>query len=255
MSGFFEPSRMGMIVDDEIKQKYYQKNADAYDSMHQGDGRSLCINYISMFISLWGLTSICDVGCGTGSGMKQIMDGHPDLSAHGIEPIDAMLGQAIEGNNIPKEILVRGVGEALPFKDNSFDAVYAVAVLHHVRNPDSVVKEMLRVGRNAVFLADNNRFGHGTTLKKWVKLLLYKLGLWNLVRYIQTKGKYYTITDGDGLAYSYSVYDSYDCVSQWADEVIILPIVSSTDSNQAKAKSWLTPLLTSSGALLCAFKK
>ncbi len=40
---------------------------------------------------------------------------------------------------------VRGVGEALPFRDNSFDAVLSLAVLEHVKKPWLCANEMMRV--------------------------------------------------------------------------------------------------------------
>ncbi|MGF6923390.1 class I SAM-dependent methyltransferase [Paraburkholderia sp. 40] len=40
---------------------------------------------------------------------------------------------------------VRGVGEKLPFKDHSFDAVVSVAVLEHVKDPWACANEILRV--------------------------------------------------------------------------------------------------------------
>ena len=40
---------------------------------------------------------------------------------------------------------VRGVGEVLPFRDNSFDAVLSLAVLEHVKDPFQCAKEIVRV--------------------------------------------------------------------------------------------------------------
>ncbi len=40
---------------------------------------------------------------------------------------------------------VIGIGEKLPFKSNSFDAVFSFAVLEHVRNPFECAKEIIRV--------------------------------------------------------------------------------------------------------------
>jgi len=40
---------------------------------------------------------------------------------------------------------VRGVGEVLPFKDNSFDAVISIAVLEHVKDPWQCAREIIRV--------------------------------------------------------------------------------------------------------------
>ncbi|MEO7103902.1 MAG: class I SAM-dependent methyltransferase [Gemmatimonadaceae bacterium] len=40
---------------------------------------------------------------------------------------------------------VRGVGEVLPFKNDSFDAVISIAVLEHVKDPFQCAKELIRV--------------------------------------------------------------------------------------------------------------
>ena len=40
---------------------------------------------------------------------------------------------------------VRGVGEKLPFKNNSFDAVFSLAVLEHVKDPFACAREIIRV--------------------------------------------------------------------------------------------------------------
>jgi SAM-dependent methyltransferase len=40
---------------------------------------------------------------------------------------------------------VRGVGEALPFIDESFDSVFSLAVLEHVKDPFQCAKEIVRV--------------------------------------------------------------------------------------------------------------
>jgi SAM-dependent methyltransferase len=40
---------------------------------------------------------------------------------------------------------VRGVGEVLPFADNSFDAVFSLAVLEHVKDPFACAREIVRV--------------------------------------------------------------------------------------------------------------
>jgi SAM-dependent methyltransferase len=42
---------------------------------------------------------------------------------------------------------VIGVGERLPFKDNSFDGIISVAVLEHVRDPFACASEIIRVLR------------------------------------------------------------------------------------------------------------
>jgi ubiquinone/menaquinone biosynthesis C-methylase UbiE len=111
------------------------------------------------------------------------------------------LEQAVRGG-------VRGSGAALPFADSSFDVVCEFAVLHHVPNRNAVVKEMFRVARKAVLISDSNRFGQGPRAARLIKLGLYKTKLWKAYNYLRTSGKGYRVTEGDGVAYSYSVYDS-----------------------------------------------
>ncbi len=49
--------------------------------------------------------------------------------------------------------------EHLLFKDGAFDLVVSVNFLHHARNPKRCIKEMVRVARNRVIIADLNRRG------------------------------------------------------------------------------------------------
>ena len=68
--------------------------------------------------------------------------------------------------------------------------------------------------------------------------------------YLRTGGNGYVITEGDGLAYSYSVYDSLDPVHRRADRVIMI-----RTTGDAKSRCWFHPLLTSSGILVCALRE
>jgi ubiquinone/menaquinone biosynthesis C-methylase UbiE len=162
--------------------------------------------------------------------------------------VEALIEQAIENNGVPANLIAQGVGQKLPFADTSIDVVYSFAILHHVADPDSIIREMLRVARKAVIIVDGNRFGQGSFPMRMVKLLLYKVGLWGFVNYLKTAGKGYLITHGDGLAYSYSVYDSFDRLAKWADRLIVMP------AETGNPKSWFHPLLTSGCILVCAVK-
>jgi SAM-dependent methyltransferase len=154
-----------------------------------------------------------------------------------------------ESSGVPSGLISHGNGYQLPFENHSFDAVFECGVLHHVKDPAAVVSEMTRVANRAVFLSDSNRFGQGSPAMRVIKLGLYKTHLWNIARFVQTKGEMYRISEGDGLAYSYSVFDSYAQLASWADQIVLL----STASNLS-LKNWFHPLLTAPSILLCAFK-
>jgi hypothetical protein len=121
-------------------------------------------------------------------------------------------------------------------------------MLHHVPEPDAVIREMMRVARKAVIIIDGNRFGQGSWPMRLLKLALYKAGLWGVIDYIKTGGKGYILSPGDGVHYSFSVYDSLHLIAAWADQLILIPTES------YKATSWFHPLLTAEVVLVCALK-
>jgi ubiquinone/menaquinone biosynthesis C-methylase UbiE len=49
--------------------------------------------------------------------------------------------------------------ERLRYKDNSFDYVISVNFIHHAKNPIRCLKEMVRVARNKLIIADLNKKG------------------------------------------------------------------------------------------------
>lgn len=238
------------LTPEEMQAAYYERTAAGYDHMHASHEDSehyAALEFIDAVSGMLGLETFLDVGAGTGRGIRFLLS--RDKSICGVEPVRKLIEQA-ESQGIPKGLIAEGSGYALPFEDQSFDAVFECGVLHHVAEPDRVIAEMMRVARKAVFLSDSNRFGQGNSYTvRMLKLALYKTGLWNIARYIQTKGKMYSISEGDGLYYSYSVFDSYNQLSQWADRVWFIPTQS-----KGPVHSWLHPLLTSTHVLLCAIK-
>lgn len=234
----------------DVQAQYYANTAGAYDAMHvhENDGHTVALQFISALVRSLPLHSVLDVGCGTGRAVRHFREQHPDVCVRGVEPIGALIRQAVDINSVPAAHLVRGRGESLPYPDRSFDAVCELGILHHVPDPNAVVREMLRVARRVVFLSDANRFGQGSWLGRVCKLALYQLKLWPLANYVKTRGRGYVITEGDGLAYSYSVFDSYDLLARWSSRVILVPTSASS------ARSWAHPLLTSGQVLACALR-
>ncbi len=238
-----------MKTAEKIQADYYDKTADKYDEMHLGiqDEHYVALEYISLFMNKWKINSLIDVGCGTGRGVEHLQKDFPNATIKGIEPVRSLIEIAIK-KGMSKDVFIEGSGANMPFEDQSFMASSEFGVLHHVADPESVIKEMIRVTKNAIFISDSNRFGQGNVISRLLKLLLWKLGLWKYYNLLRTKGKGYQISEGDGLFYSYSVYDSYNVLRIWADTIICIPIGT-------EAKGWFSPLLTSPSVLICAFKK
>ena len=117
-----------------------------------------------------------DVACGVGKIAMEI--GKRDTRAFGLEPSSEMLD--VSRYLFPKTdvVLVRGVAEALPFADGSFDRVICQGALDHFVAPDDFMREAARIlapdGRVIIALANYEslscRMGRG--FRALVKLLL-----------------------------------------------------------------------------------
>jgi hypothetical protein len=83
---------------------------------------------------------------------------------------------------------------------------------------------MLRVPRKVVAISDAHRFGQGALPLQILQLLLFKLKLWESFDFLRTRGKGYQVSAGDGVFYSYSVYDNVRQIQQWAGSIQIFPI-------------------------------
>jgi SAM-dependent methyltransferase len=101
---------------------------------------------------------VLDVGCGDGLIAWLLMQIRSDVGFQGIDVL------VRPGTKIPVEAFD---GQRIPYENESFDAVLLVDVLHHAENPLSLLKESLRVSRNAVVIKDHllDGFLAGPTLR------------------------------------------------------------------------------------------
>ena len=92
--------------------------------------------------------SLLDVGCGYG-GLSFIVAGlRPDVHITGVDPEPAMLKQAeaaASQRGLKNVTFDEGDGHQLKYNDNQFEAVVCQTVLTHVRDAQTVVREMARV--------------------------------------------------------------------------------------------------------------
>jgi len=235
----------------EIQCQYYTDTAACYEQMHEheGSGDAIGMKFVHSILRMIDARSLLEVGAATGRGLRDLKEALPNLFVCGVEPVAALIAHAVRSGSTASGPIIQGRGEALPFPDASFDVVCEFATLHHVANPNAVVREMCRVAKKAVLISDSNRFGQGSRAIRLIKLALYKTKLWGVFNYLRTSGKGYQITDGDGLAYSYSIYDSFEVISEWADRIILIPGAGE------RATSWFHPLLNSGGVLVCALRE
>ena len=81
---------------------------------------------------------VLDLGCGTGPLVSKIKG-----SIFGLDFSAALLKRAN-----PSGVYIRGDGEYLPFRDRSFDLVYAHSFFHHFPDYEKLVSEIKRVLRS-----------------------------------------------------------------------------------------------------------
>lgn len=207
---------------------------------------ALAFKYMLALCRQYGLRSLLDVGCGTGAAVRGFLDS--GMEAKGIEPVEALIQVGKEKRGLSSSEIMAGSAESLSFPDRSFDAVAEFAVLHHIQNPAPAVAEMIRVARHAVFLSDENRFGRGSLTWRLVKYAWWKTGVFPLGFWLMTKGRGYHFTEGDGVSYSYSVFDSVRQLRAWADTIFFIPL------KKASGPPWAHPMFSSSHVLLCAIR-
>jgi ubiquinone/menaquinone biosynthesis C-methylase UbiE len=168
-----------------------------------------------------GVRSVLDIGSGTGRGILQVKSSYPGLKVIGIEPSEA-LRQVGYAKGLSQQELIDGDAQQLDFADGEFDLVCEFGALHHMPDPQKAVSEMLRVAGKAIFISDGNNFGQGGVAGRTAKQLLRSLHLWGVADFIKTRGRGYSISELDGLFYSYSVFSDYPQISRACKSVHIM---------------------------------
>jgi len=224
---------------------YYERTAAGYADAHMTprDEHYVALEYASALMRAIGAETVLDVGAGVGRGVSFVAQREPRMRVIGVEPSAALIREASAGLT-----LVQGSGMSLPFPDKSVDVVVSTGVLHHVPQANVVIAEMTRIARRAVFVSDANRFGQGPLLARLAKLVLCRIGLWETQVRIRTKGSGAFYSEGDGVFYSYSAYDSYASLEAWADRIFVIP----TARNRRRPHS---PLLSAPSILVCAIRE
>jgi len=211
---------------EELQRRYYRETSAAYDRSHIDPAaeqeHSVALAAMSGLSEHFGVRTLLDVGSGTGRVLRHFLSsGRRFERLLGVEPVPE-LRQAGHAAGVPPEQLIEGDALSLRFADGEFDLVCAFGILHHIRDPDRAIREMFRVARHGVCLSDMNNFGCGSPVARILKRTIRALGLWGVTQFVATRGKGYKFSAGDGIHYSYSLFDSLPTIREYCREPILV---------------------------------
>ena len=218
-----------MTTDVRSQRDYYARTAEHYDAMHVAPtdehGRALAA-FVGLAEMSGDVGSVLDVGAGTGRGLRMMMERWPEAHVMGIEPV-AALREVGYAAGVPPARLQDGDALKLAFDDDAFDFVTETGVLHHVPQPLLAVAEMVRVARKGVMISDNNHIGGGSVLSRYLKFAAKGIGLMKPLIWLQTGGKMFRVSEGDGIFYTFT---AFDCVPVLKKKFPFINVMNTTPS-------------------------
>jgi SAM-dependent methyltransferase len=205
---------------------FYARTAQDYDAWHvdSHDEHFQALSLGTPVLRGLQVRSVLDVGCGTGRAIAYLREHLPEgVRFKGIDPSPDLIRLASTKTGLGPDCFDIGSGESLPYDNDSFDVVVATGVLHHVQAPELVVAEMVRVARIAVLISDMNTYGLGRLPYRALKILAGRLGIRRFLDAIRNGGHRWFWSDGDGVAYPYSVYEAMQPLQARFDTVLLVP--------------------------------
>ena len=148
---------------------------DNYDYQNYWRGRdyeheSEAITLTEFFNSIPQNLNLLEIGAGFGRLIPIYAQRCREITL--LDPSSKNLHQAqkITKKLDKKIILTKGIGENLPFTDESFDAVISVRVLHHIPSPQPLISEAHRVLKPGGYLILEfaNKLNLKSRLSSWV---------------------------------------------------------------------------------------
>lgn len=90
--------------------------------------------------------TVLDLGCGTGKLLNRLAQHYPSLTGTGLDFSSEMLKQAqIKSYDSNRLTYVQGAADAIPLRQNQYDAVFCTVSFLHYPDPLTVLREVYRV--------------------------------------------------------------------------------------------------------------
>ena len=128
-----------------LSDREYEELYRAYPKVYDATGNSAaCVERINRDVV--GKT-LCDVGCGTGYLLKQILAAHPEISA--ATGIDFAVDDAA---SLPRITYLAAKIEEIPLGDAEFDTVLCTHVIEHILDYRRAIQELRRITRRRLII-------------------------------------------------------------------------------------------------------
>lgn len=122
----------------------YNEISKIYDSVREGD--ILTINRIILEGKVNSNAKILEIGCGTGN-YTELISNTTNATVYGLDQSEGMLEKARAKNTNINYIH----GDAVYlncFDDKEFDVVYMIDVIHHIKDINTMLKNIFRILKN-----------------------------------------------------------------------------------------------------------
>jgi 2-polyprenyl-3-methyl-5-hydroxy-6-metoxy-1,4-benzoquinol methylase len=135
------------------------KQTDNYKkhTHHNPIQRFLLWNFFRNLVNLTSsrqVDSILDVGCGEGFTLNRLREKGIGKNLEGLEHSKDAIGL---GKKIYPQIKIKqGDIYNLPYEDNAFDLVLCTEVLEHLENPETALRELIRVSKRYLVVSVPN---------------------------------------------------------------------------------------------------
>lgn len=155
-------SRVWTMTDDEYGDFYRSLNSVSRNRLT--DNNEACIDAILSAIRQ--SESVLDVGCGRGHVLRQMRSVNKTARLVGADLLDDL--------SVPDIEYVKAEAHALPFADGEFDVVCCTHVLEHVKHPEQLLSELLRVAKRCVLVVTPKQRPFYYTLDEHINFFFYR---------------------------------------------------------------------------------
>ncbi len=142
----FLPKEMNTFKEQEAT--FHSDIVESYHDTAQLDARRNKHAHDDFLAPLLGLpedAKILELGCGLGQDGRALMRKGFFVVQSDISPKTiARAKETAESEKLEKSVFMQLDSENLPFPDNYFDAIFMVASLHHMMDPEKAIREMKR---------------------------------------------------------------------------------------------------------------